>query len=641
MNDREMSTRVLVVEDDGIIAKGIERRLTRMGYTVLGVAMSGEDAIQLAHETSPDIILMDINLGAGIDGIEAAERIRTHSEVPIIFLTAYSDDATISRAKEVGPYGYVLKPYDDKDLQTAIEIGMFRHNMQQRLRENEQWLAATLTSIGDGVIATDPDGKVRLINSLAEQLTGWRQEEALGRHVTEIFNIINEHSREIVVNPLLEVLSTKKSTVLAPDTLLVEKDGAIERPIEDSAAPIFDGDGALAGAVLVFRDITERRKLEELLRQTQKMESLGRLAGGIAHDFNNLLTVILASGELLLEDVLEAGPQRESLEAILEAGRRAATLTQQISTFSRMKLLNPRVLNLNESICDLSSMLQRLVGSNIEFHVDLESRSGAVRMDPAQLGQVLLNLIVNAKDAMPDGGTLTVKTEKVELSDPFFPAFPDMTSGPHMVIHVSDTGMGIASPDLERIFEPFFTTKEVGRGTGLGLSTVYGIMRQNDGGIEVSSKVGAGTTFRLYFREVDEEPVPIQEPSRPLPQGSETVLLIEDNKRVRQLTRSVLQNLGYTILEAANGRDGIALSATHEGTIDLLLTDLVMPGPNGRVTANTIIEQRPDIRVLFMSGYSEDVAIGQGLVASQIDLLHKPFTLDELATKVRSVIDAQ
>ncbi len=317
---------ILVVEDEKIIAKGIEKRLKGLGYAVAGLAGTGEEAVARAAEVNPDLILMDINLGSGIDGIEAAGRIRSRADVPVVFLTAFSDEATLQRAKLTEPHGYVLKPYEDKDLQIAIEIGLHKHKMDLRLRENEQWLAATLGSIGDGVIATDDAGRVRFMNPLAEQLTGWSDIEAHGRDVRGVFHIVHEVTRQEVPNPALGALKAGAPTSLAPNTVLIARDGT-ERPIDDSAAPIRDPGGELAGTVLVFRDITERRRLEEHLRQAQKMEAIGRLAGGIAHDFNNIMTIITGFSDLLMAHPGLEPDHREFVENIHEAGKRAAALT--------------------------------------------------------------------------------------------------------------------------------------------------------------------------------------------------------------------------------------------------------------------------------------------------------------------------
>ncbi len=629
------ATTVLVVEDEKIIAKGIEKRLRGLGYAVAGLASSGEQALRLAADLRPDIVLMDINLGAGMDGIEAAARLRADLDLPVVFLTAFSDDATLQRAKLTEPYGYVLKPYEDKDLQTAIEIGLYRHRMGRRLRENEQWLAATLGSIGDGVIATDERGRVRFLNALAERLTGWPQADALGRDVRDVFRIVGGQSRQPVPNPALVALQSGAPAALAPDTILIDRDGA-ERPIDDSAAPIRDVRGNVSGAVLVFRDITERRRLEEHLRQAEKMEAIGRLAGGIAHDFNNIMTIITGFSELLLGDDLSAADRRDAVTQIHDAGNRAAALTQQIMAFSRKQVLMPCALNLNGVVRDMAALVKRLIGSNIDIVTRPAADLGVVRADPTQIGQVLLNLAANARDAMPGGGRLTVETANVEVAE----TAAGVPPGRYAVLTVADTGTGIPPVVLPRIFEPFYTTKGVGQGTGLGLATVFGIVEQSGGRIAVESTVGVGTTFRVYLPRVDAAATgPAVGPAPPPATGAETVLLVEDEETVRQLTRTILERVGYRVLEAADGRAAVAAADAHVGPIHLLLTDLMMPHLSGREVAERLLPVRPEMRAVFMSGYTEDAVLRLGVESESLDFLHKPFTLHSLTAKVREVLD--
>ncbi len=628
-------TNILVVDDEKIIAKGIEKRLKGMGYAVAGLIATGEQAVELAMEHPPDLVLMDINLGAGMDGIEAANLIRRRANVPVVFLTAHSDNATLQRAKLTEPFGFISKPYEDKDLQTAIEIGLYKHKMERRLRENEQWLAATLGSIDEGVIATDEKGRVRFLNALAERLTGWTQADALGRDVREVLHIVDEKTREPVPNPALQALEKGEPVTLSDDTILIDK-GARERPIDDSAAPIRDVNGRMSGAVLVFRDITERRRLEEHLRQALKMEAIGRLAGGIAHDFNNIMTIITGFCELLLGDGLSAADRRDAVTQIHDAGNRAAALTQQIMAFSRKQVLMPCVLNLNGVVRDMAALVKRLIGSNIDIVSRPAADLGVVKADPTQIGQVLLNLAANARDAMPGGGRLTVETANVEVGA----GAAGVPPGRYAVLSVADTGTGIPPDVLPRIFEPFYTTKGVGRGTGLGLATVFGIVEQSGGRIAVDSQVGVGTTFRVYLPRVDDPAPGLTVGPTLLPStGVETVLLVEDEETVRQLTRTILERVGYRVLEAADGRAAVAIADAHVGPIHLLLTDLMMPHLSGREVAERLLPTRPEMRAVFMSGYTEDAVLRLGVESESLDFLHKPFTLHSLTAKVREVLD--
>lgn len=635
-----LTTRILIVEDERIIARGIEKRLRGLGYSVVGNAGAGEEAVRQALEFRPDLILMDINLGQGMDGVDAAAAIRAQADIPVVFLTAFSDDATLQRAKQSDPFGYLLKPYEDKDLQTAIEIGLYRHRMERRLRENEQWLAATLSSIGDAVIATDQEGRVRFLNTLAQQFTGWTQAEALGRDVREVFTVIDEFTRQPVQNPALEALSQGAPAVLAPDSVLVDKWGN-ERPIDDSAAPIRGMTGQLSGAVLVFRDVTERRRLEEHLRQAQKLEAIGRLAGGIAHDFNNIMTIITGFSELLLADKQLSGEQLETVRHIQDAGKRAASLTNQIMAFSRKQLLVPSVLSLNSIVRDMATMAKRLIGTHIELQTDLDPDLGPIRADPTQLGQVILNLAANARDAMPNGGRLVIATTNVELGETTTRDYPDVTPGRYARLTVTDTGSGISGEVLRHIFEPYFTTKGLGQGTGLGLATVHGIVKQSDGHIEVQSRSGEGTAFQIYLPLVEEAPVSAVREGGPTETGQETLLLVEDDPMVRKMTCTILTQSGYHVLEAANGPEALQVAEQHPEPIRLLVTDLVMPHLSGYELAELLSASRPEIRVLFISGYTEEEAARQGIATAAADFLQKPFSLGGLTSKVREMLDRE
>lgn len=629
---------ILVVEDETIIARGIEKRLKELGYAVAGLASTGEEAIRMATQLRPDLTLMDVHLGAGMDGVQAADVIRTTLGIPVVYLTAHSDESTLRRAKLTEPFGYVIKPYDDKDLQTAIEIGVYKHQMEKRLRENAQWLAATLGGIGDGVIATDERGRVRFMNSLAEQLTGWTQCDAIGRNVMDIFQVVEEKTRRPVPNPALGALEKGDNVSLPENTVLVTRAGS-ELPVDDNAAPIRDVNGKIAGAVLIFRDTTERRRLEEHLRQAQKMEAIGRLAGGIAHDFNNIMTVIIGFAELLQQNHLTVSDRTEFLKNIVIAGERAVSLTRQIMAFSRKQRLVSRVLNLNTVVREMELMVRRLIGSNIELVTELAPDLGQVSADPTQIGQVILNLAANARDAVTNAqpGRLVIATANAELKAAR--NLPEVVPGRYAMLSVSDTGSGMTEEVLAHAFEPFFTTKGVGQGTGLGLATVYGIVKQSGGHIDVTSNVGQGTTFRVYLPLIEESPTPIPLDLIPSAKGHETILLVEDEQMVRHMTRVILEQNGYTILEAADGLEAMRVAGGHPEAIHLLMTDMVMPYESGRQVAERLTAIRPGLRVLFMSGYTEDEVILEGVESGTTDFLHKPFSPAALTRKVREVLD--
>jgi len=387
--------------------------------------------------------------------------------------------------------------------------------------------------------------------------------------------------------------------------------------------------------------MTERRHLEDQLRQAQKMEAVGQLAGGIAHDFNNLLTAILGSTQLLLHATPPGDGRREDIEEIKNAGLRAAELTRQLLAFSRRQVLAPKVLDMNAVVSQMDKMLRRLIGEDVELVTQLARDLGPVSADPGQLEQVLLNLAVNARDAMPRGGRLTIETANVVLTEEYSERHHRLPPGQYVLLAVSDTGVGMDEATQKHLFEPFFTTKEVGKGTGLGLATVYGIVKQSGGYIWVYSEPGHGTTVKVYLPRVPgaAEPLPVAAATPELRRGSEIVLLVEDAAPVRSLARKSLESYGYTVLEAADGPAALDLAARHPRGIDILVTDVVMPGMSGRELAERLAPARPAMRVLYTSGYTDDAMVRQGVLRAGVAFLQKPFVPETLARKVREVLD--
>jgi signal transduction histidine kinase/ActR/RegA family two-component response regulator len=410
-----------------------------------------------------------------------------------------------------------------------------------------------------------------------------------------------------------------------------------------SCYPLADAQGQPWGAVVAVRNVTQQRKLEEQLRQAQKMQAIGQLASGVAHDFNNLLTVISGHSELLLQKLAgRAHPLEESVAAIQDAAERAALLTRQLLLFSRKQMLEPQVLDLNAVLQHTAAMLRRLIGEDITLTTDLAPGLPRIKADPSQIEQVVVNLAVNARDAMPQGGRLSITTGTTRGGEPDDSPFPHGKPGPFVHLAVSDTGCGMTPEVAARIFEPFFTTKAPGRGSGLGLATVYGIVEQSGGFIRVASKVGCGTTFDIFLPAVTTEApaLSLQEPVHPAPGRSETVLLVEDDAKVRQLARMALDLQGYTVREAESGLDALRWVEQHGEPIDLLVTDVVMPAMSGWQLAEQLRSTRPELKVLFMSGYTDERAARHGIPEAMGALLEKPFTLRALARKVRQLLDS-
>jgi two-component system cell cycle sensor histidine kinase/response regulator CckA len=402
---------------------------------------------------------------------------------------------------------------------------------------------------------------------------------------------------------------------------------------EDGAEPYFE---------VFAEDVTERRVLERQLRMAAKMEAVGRLSGGIAHDFNNLLGVIIGYSQALKRKLGPGNPLSEHAEEVEKAGQRAVSLTRQLLAFSRQQILTPAVLDLNALVADMQKMLPRLIGEDIGVSTDLAHEMGRVKADHGQVEQVLMNLAVNARDAMPNGGKLVIKTADVEFDEAYVRHHPGAKPGRYVMLAVTDSGMGMSAETLAHIFEPFFTTKEVGKGTGLGLATVYGVVKQSGGYIWVDSQVGKGSSFQIFLPRVDEAVTQavVAKPTGEL-QGTETVLLAEDAEALMKLARTFLEGHGFKVIAASNGEEALQLAHRHSGKIDLLLTDVIMPGMNGRVLAEHLVLKHPGIRVLYMSGYTDSFIAGHGVLEQGTHLLHKPFTEEALIMKVREVLDAK
>jgi nitrogen-specific signal transduction histidine kinase len=413
-------------------------------------------------------------------------------------------------------------------------------------------------------------------------------------------------------------------------------------------APLSDGSGRIYATCGIATDITERkradanlRRTEEQLRQAQKMEAIGNLAGGVAHDFNNLLTAILGYGGMLMEQLVPADPLRSEVEEIISAANAAAELTHQLLAFGRKQILQPRVVSLNEGVTQMERMLRRLIGEDVELTLALALDLGLVRVDPNQVEQIVLNLAVNSRDAMPHGGKLLVETANVELDERYAAEHVGVLAGAHVMLAVSDTGIGMDQSTQARMFEPFFTTKEKGKGTGLGLATVFGIVRQSGGHIWVYSEPGMGTVFKVYFPRVlvgaiEAAPAPSVAPATG---GSETILLVEDDQRVRTVALAILSRLGYRVLEAHSVGDALLLCEQHPEPIHLLLTDVVMPRMSGKQLAERLQALRPAMRILYMSGYTDNSIVHHGVLDPGVDLLEKPVTAEKLGRKVREVLD--
>ncbi len=518
---------------------------------------------------------------------------------------------------------------------TAFLSHAYRQS-RRRTRASEGRFSAVAESAIDAIISADARGRILSWNKSAETMFGYAREEIVGQPLTRL---MPEHSRAAHERELARYLATEQPRVIGRTVELegLRKDGS-EFPVDLALSSWRTEEGLFFSAII--RDITERKSLEEQLRQSQKMDAIGRLAGGVAHDFNNLLTAILGYGSLIGRGLPDGDPTRARAEEIVKAATCAASLTRQLLTLSRGQVLEPTVLNLNAVVADMENMLRRLIGEDIEVVTSFDPALSPVKADAGQMEQVFLNLAINARDAMPRGGRLTIETANVELDHTYARGHIDITPGPYVMLAVSDTGCGMDAETQSHIFEPFFTTKGLGQGTGLGLATVYGIVKQSGGAIGVYSEVGRGSTFKIYIPRVAGG-VERRDPTRPveLARGSERILLVEDETTVRDLAASLLKASGYTMLEASDPSEALALLARGDEPIDLMLTDIVMPGMSGPDLASRLGGPRPEMKVLYISGYAGSHVTHDAALPPGSAFLPKPFTPEALTRKVREVLD--
>lgn len=666
----------------------VELLTSTLADCVVVQADSATEALALAQDDDLDGAIVDVQM-PGTSGIDLCRQLKadpaTHA-LPVLLITSHRASPELRAAGlEAGADDFINRPLDNRELLARVRVMLRLRRAERGLREANERLAEqlerklqlseALAELWRRTATTNAEETAYEVLRTARRLTGsplgyvaeFRGDQTFKHTLSGLPDVEETQTTEIAeglhrepyaaASPLLidgPVATSSHAPEGHPqvDRLLAvpvcygeERLGQIA--VANATRPYGDGDVtaveelARLYALLLHRDRQqeEQERLEDQLRQAQRLESVGRLAGGVAHDYNNLLTVILSYAGFLSEGLSPADPMHADAEMIVETARRAESLTRQLLAFSRRQVLQPRVVDLNTVVLDLRKMLWRLIGEDIHLQTDLGADLSPIHADPGQLEQVIVNLVVNARDAMPAGGDLRIETENVVLTAEHV-ATLHLTPGPHVALHVIDSGVGMSPETRARAFEPFFTTKDIGKGTGLGLSTVYGIVRQSDGDITLRSEPERGTTFTIYLprtAQLADDPTNTAPESMP-PRGSEKVLVVEDETPVRNLVRRMLEQQGYDVLEAQNGTKALALAAQHTD-IDLLLTDVVMPGPTGQHTAETLRELQPQLKVIFMSGYSNEAVAQRGVLTPGCQFVQKPFTRLGLLNLVRQVLD--
>jgi len=639
--------RILITEDEVIVAEDLRTTLTALGYEVAGVAGSKREALEMTERERPDLVLMDIQLKGEGDGIGAAAEINERHRIPVVFLTAHADQATLARASEVMPFGYVVKPFDEHGLHASIATALRLHEAQTALHRVEHWLATTLKSIGDAVVSIGIEGRVTFMNPRAEQISGWTRSEAVGRAFDEVFPLFDGATHERIESPALRAMKLGVQLNLASGTLLRTRSG-VEVPIDDSCAPLRENDGRISGAVLVFRDRSqaraeaeERERLQKRMQEAQRLESLGLVAGGVAHDFNNLLTAILGNAQLMRASLPNASPMMPFLDGIEEASTRAAELCMHMLAYAGRQETVLAAVDLNALVDRTVQMLRSSLSPRADIVLQLAPQLPEANADRTQLQQVVMNLILNAAEALgSQAGTVTIVTREAGLDletlrDATLGA--DWGAGRYVMLEVTDTGCGMTPETIGKIFDPFFTTKFTGR--GLGLASVHGIARSHKAPVFVRSRLGFGTTFEVCLPIATPAPVTVAPaPKAVRIRGEGPVLIVEDEPTVLFIITRIVERMGFQPVGTNGGP--AALEAVKSGAEKprLVLLDANMPGMDGLATLRELRKTLPDTPVMLVSALPEEAALERFASETIAGVLRKPFRPDQLERKIAEVL---
>jgi len=631
------SYRILMIERDfsfAVTIRGILEDRQNSPFEVIHTE-SLDAAMRMLGAENFDALLLDARaLDSG--GILGASKMhRLINSLPIVAMISEQQSDSGQRLLDAGAAEFLVRETLSPELlRQTLRYAIERKRAESHLRQSEQRFQDLFENAKDILFTLDLDGNVTSLNKSAEEVMGCSREEALSINLKSL--VAPEHAN--LCSQIMQRILNEEPLQHFEINLL-RKDG--RKVLLETSARLIYSDGRKQGIQGIARDVTERRQLESMVRQSQKLEAIGRLSGGLAHDFNNLLCVISGHAELLSERLEESLPAARNVTQIKKAVDSASTLVRQLLAFSRKQVFHPQIMDLNKIVVETEKLLGRLIGEDIEFFTSLEPELGRARVDPVQVEQVLVNLVLNARDAMPQGGKLTIETCNIDVEEGSRCSSGITPAGKYVVLAVTDNGCGMDEETQSRIFEPFYTTKELGKGTGLGLATVYGIVRQSGGFIWVYSELGQGTTIKVYLPRLNDStvPQPAAQSNREVRRGTETVLLVENAEPLRALAKEFLKSNGYAVMEADNGKEALQIAKAFSGPIDLLLTDVIMPGMGGKQLAEQLGGLRPATKVLYMSGYPDDAVVKSGILGSGMAFLEKPFTREILLRKVRQALD--
>jgi PAS domain S-box-containing protein len=625
---------IMVVEDETIVSRGIQLALGNLGYETSPAARTGEQAVARALAEKPDLVLMDISLKGEMDGVEAAQQIRASSDIPIIFLTAYADDEKIERSKRSDPFGYIIKPFDERELKVALETGLHKARMERRLKESEAKYRLIVENQNDLVVKFDPEGHLLFVTPSYCETFGRKESELIGKR---FMPLIHEDDRKRVAESIASLKNPPHTTYHESRAMTVKG----WRWFGWSIRAVLDEQSAIVENISVGRDVTEMKQLEEQLRQAQKMEAIGTLAGGIAHNFNNILSSILGFTELSMDEVKKGSGLHDNLNEVFMAGIRARDQVRQILTFSRQSDQKTAPMDMGTVIKEATALLRASIPTTVQMETEIPEKNFIIEGNTTQIHQVIINLCTNAAQAMEKaGGRLAVILERVELEVNDNAA--GATSGKYVLLTVSDTGCGMAPDVMERIFDPYFTTRKTGKGSGMGLALVHGIVTSHNGHMDVESSEGKGTVFRLYLPLLDQpegnsKSLNGNEP----PVGHEHILVVDDEPQIVSFQKQVLEGLGYRVKAETDSMAALAAFRSAPGTFDALVTDMTMPGMTGEGLARELRKIRPDIPIILCTGYSASISEEKAMKKGINAFLLKPVNRGDLAVTLRKVLERQ